>query len=235
MPRRQGRPSHSSGKNGHLNRCTKKADLPTALQSLVDLYGDEAVKLELRGVTTRKIIKRRGGRPTGPMIDDRPALRDAAAEWRANGRASALLIDAADRGADQPQPATRASRNPHAGALRRRSPMRRQIAMGGIRNLYSPVSWGFDPAGAAHHWIRWREEKNTDCHQEVAHELRPLLEEKYIICQRNVNSRPSSVSLVRSKYFSYSLTSIVTRFVFTTNIRLLTPFMSLINFNGGII
>jgi hypothetical protein len=27
----------------------------------------------------------------------------------------------------------------------------------------------------------------------------------------------------------------VTRFVFTTNIRLLTPFMSLINFNGGII
>ncbi len=175
MPRRQGRPSHSSGKNGHLNRCTKRADLPTALQSLVDLYGDEAVKLELRGVTTRKIIKRRGGRPTGPMIDDRPALRDAAAKWRANGRASALLIDAADRGADQPQPATRASRNPHAGALRWRSPMRRQIAMCGIRNLYSPVGWGFDPAGAAHHWIRWREEKNTDCHQEVAHELRPLL------------------------------------------------------------
>lgn len=83
MPRRQGRPSHSSGKNGHLNRCTKKADLPTALQSLVDLYGDEAVKLELRGITTRKIIKRRGGRPTGPMIDDRPALRDAASKWRA--------------------------------------------------------------------------------------------------------------------------------------------------------
>ena len=72
-------------------------------------------------------------------------------------------------------------------------------------------------------------------HQGVAHELQTLLEEKNIICQCNVNSTPSSVSLLRSKYFSYSLTSIVTRFVFTTNIRLLKPFMSLINFNGGII
>ena len=113
--------------------------------------------------------------------------------------------------------------------------MRREIAMCGIRNLYSPVGWGFDPAGAPHHWIRWREAKKTDCHQEISHELQPLLEEKGIICQCNVNSKPSSVSLLRSKYFSYSLTSIVTRFVFTINIRLLTPFMSLINFNGGII
>src|ERR1700674_469055 len=120
MPRRQGRPSHSSGKNGHLNPCTKKADLPTALQSLVDLYGDEAVKLELRGITTRKIIKRRGGRPTGPMIDDRPALRDAAAKWRAKPSGAVWRLSPTSRhhcrrGGDEHPPAIGSpSRTDHA-------------------------------------------------------------------------------------------------------------------------
>ncbi len=60
---------------------------------------------------------------------------------------------------------------------------------------------GFNPAGAAQYWIRWRDAKRTDYHQGVAYETQPLLKEKCIIYQRNVNSTPSSVSLLSSKYF----------------------------------
>ena len=72
-----------------------------------------------------------------------------------------------------------------------------------VRNSRSILAgWPrFNPAGAAQYWIRWRDAKRTDYHQGVAYETQPLLKEKCIIYQRNVNSTPSSVSLLSSKYF----------------------------------
>ena len=69
---------------------TTAPDLKSALQSLVASFGAEAVKRAARRITAATTIRRPRGRPRGPALDDWPALKQAAADWRRTARDAAV-------------------------------------------------------------------------------------------------------------------------------------------------
>ena len=67
--------------------CQDDPELRVVLQQLIKAHGVHAVEQELRSIEAANQVEntRSRGRPTGPAIDDWPALQEAAAIWRQQG------------------------------------------------------------------------------------------------------------------------------------------------------
>ena len=68
--------------------CQGDSELRVVLQQLIEAHGIPAVKQVLRRIEAANQVEttRSRGRPPGPAIDDLPALQEAAAIWRQQGR-----------------------------------------------------------------------------------------------------------------------------------------------------
>ena len=67
--------------------CQDDLELRVVLHQLIKAHGVHAVEQELRSIEAANQVEntRSRGRPTGPAIDDWPALQEAAAIWRQQG------------------------------------------------------------------------------------------------------------------------------------------------------
>ena len=67
--------------------CQDDPELRVVLHQLIKAHGVHAVEQELRSIEAANKVEntRSRGRPTGPAIDDWPALQEAATIWRQQG------------------------------------------------------------------------------------------------------------------------------------------------------